>query len=145
MGRQGGSEVWHPGHQHERGRRYILPTAESVRASPSPALCQYYKEVSDAGIVLVSASANDNLNFFGYVPASCPDAVAVTAMDVSTNDPAGFSNWLPSVQSAVEAAGNGRRSAGPNPQHHDLRTRRGRLYDVIRDEHGGAACNRCGG
>jgi subtilisin family serine protease len=68
--------------------------------SASDPICASIKAAVQRGIVVAVAAGNDGKDLNGFSPAACPWAVTVTAISATTNQPASFSNWLPTGSSA---------------------------------------------
>jgi len=63
--------------------------------SASDPICDSIKAAVQRGIIVAVAAGNDGKDLNGFSPAACPWAVTVTAIAPTTNQPASFSNWLP--------------------------------------------------
>lgn len=64
-------------------------------------ICGIMRRASDAGIVVTAAAGNYATSMEPYLPASCPTVVAVTAVNIGTNKPAGFSNFIPALNAGT--------------------------------------------
>lgn len=73
---------------------YVDPASDSYRETVD-VVCSVFQQVSDAGIMIVTAAGNYNSNLQGYLPAACPSVAAVTAVNADGSAPASFSNWIP--------------------------------------------------
>ncbi|KAF8070961.1 GCN2 [Scenedesmus sp. PABB004] len=82
---------------------FIPPTSADYQPT-FDYVCGQLQAASDAGLVIVAAAGNYGSDMAGYLPASCPAAVAVTALDTAANTPAYFSNWLPSTAAPADQA-----------------------------------------
>lgn len=72
---------------------YVDPNSADYAATRD-AVCGVFKEASDAGVMITVAAGNYGAATAGYLPASCPSVVAVTAMDPAKNTAASFSNFM---------------------------------------------------
>lgn len=57
-------------------------------------ICDSIKAVVQRGVIVVVAAGNENRDFTQVSPAACPDAITVTAISSTSDQPAEFSNWL---------------------------------------------------
>lgn len=88
---------------------YLSPTNSDYNTTLQW-FCEVFRELSDAGVMLIAAAGNYGSSLYGYLPASCPVVAAVTALDVDQNMPASFSNYLPAKATPYDKA---RTFAGP--------------------------------
>lgn len=65
-------------------------------------ICSVFVEASNAGIVVTAAAGNYGADMAGYVPASCPTVMAITAIDADSNSAASYSNFLTSAAKAAD-------------------------------------------
>jgi subtilisin family serine protease len=70
--------------------------------SANDPICASIQAAVNRGVVVAVAAGNDGTDLAGFSPASCPAAIAVTAISPTSDQPAGFSNWLSAGASAAE-------------------------------------------
>ncbi|WIA10053.1 hypothetical protein OEZ85_010263 [Tetradesmus obliquus] len=82
---------------------YVDPTSPDYQATLDM-FCAPFNDANKAGVAIFAAAGNYGSSYRGYLPASCPSVMAVTAVDSTSNRPASFSSWLPDSATAADKA-----------------------------------------